>query len=569
MHANNLPDSRIKIIMGAVMLVGALVIVRLFWLQIARGQRYDQSAENQYVSKSGSFDRGSIYFTTKDGATVAAATIESGSKAAIEPRRLLDPQAAFDQLSGLISLNREKFFASAERTNDPYEEIAVRIPSDTAEAIDALKIPGLTLYRDKWRFYPGGSLAAKAIGFVSYKDDQLVGSYGLESFYNDVLTRSGEHLSVNFFAELFANVQSTVFKNNTSSGDIITSIEPAVQSELETAVASVRSKWGSDMVGAVVMDPHTGEIVAMAQVPTFDLNSYGEVSDIGVYANPFAQSVYEMGSIIKPVVMASALDAGAVTPQTTYHDGGSVQVEDRTIYNFDKKGRGTASMQDVLNQSLNTGMVFVGQRMGKETFKNYLLGRFKLGDRTGVDLPGEVKGLVSNLSGSNTVNYANATFGQGIATTPLNIVRAFGALANGGYLVTPHFATAIEQENGKQEAIQYEKEGPIISPETVSTIGSMLTKVVDDGYHRGLTHYSVAAKTGTAQIARPGGLGYYTDRNLHSLIGYFPAAKPRFVVYFFNYYPKNGGQFAIQTLADPFFSVIQFLGNYYEITPDR
>lgn len=569
MHTNNLHTNRIKLIMGAVILVGALVVVRLFWLQIARGERYDTTAENQYVSKSGSFDRGFIYFTTKDGATVAAATIESGSKIAIEPRRIEDAEATYEAISAIVPIDREKFFASAERTSDPYEEIAVRVSAEDAERINDLELPGVTLYRDKWRFYPGGSLASKAIGFVSYKEDTLVGSYGLESYYNDALTRSGEHLSVNFFAELFANVQSTVFKNNAAMGNIVTSIEPAVQSELERAVASVRSKWASDMVGAVVIDPHSGRIVAMAQVPTFDLNKYGDVDDVSTYANPFAQSVYEMGSIIKPVVMASAIDAGAVTPRTSYQDSGKVQVEDRTIYNFDKKGRGTASMQDVLNQSLNTGMVFVQQRMGKEPFREYLLDRFKLGERTGVDLPGEVKGIVGNLSGSNSVNYANAAFGQGLATTPLNIVRAFSALANGGYLVTPHLATAIEHENGEQTILEYEKKGPILKPETVSTMASMLVQVVDDGYHEGLPHYSVAAKTGTAQIARSGGLGYYDDRNLHSMIGYFPATHPRFVVYFFNYYPKNNGQFAIQTLADPFFSVIQFLGNYYEITPDR
>jgi stage V sporulation protein D (sporulation-specific penicillin-binding protein) len=279
--------------------------------------------------------------------------------------------------------------------------------------------------------------------------------------------------------------------------------------------------------------------------------------------------VYEMGSIIKPVVMASALDAGAVTPQTTYTDKGFVQVQDRTIYNFDKKGRGTATMQDVLNQSLNTGMVFVEGRMGKELFKTYMLDRFRLGERTGIDLPGEVRGLVSNLNTSNDVNYANAAFGQGIATTPIAIVRAFAALANGGSLIVPHLASAIDQENGERVPLSYEKKEGVIAPETATTITNMLIKVVDEGYGRKMKHFTVAAKTGTAQVAKPNGQGYYDDRNLHSLIGYFPATNPRFVIYFFNYYPKNGGQFAIQTLAGPFFDMIEFLGNYYELTPDR
>lgn len=559
--------------MSAVIFVGALVVLRLFWLQVIHSNSYDERAEHQYVTSGNVFDRGAIYFSDKRGMTVAAATIESGFKAAIVPAQITDAESLYtilkETIGDVVPLDREAIISSVARKKDPYEEVATRIPKEYGERLAELKVPGLTLYREKWRFYPGGSLASKAIGFVSYKDNTLVGSYGLESFYNDVLTRTQEDLSVNFFAELFANVQSTIFKNTSTIGDIVTSIEPTVQSELETAVESVRTKWASDAVGAIVMDPATGAIVAMAQAPTFDLNNYREVSDIGIYANPFTQNVYEMGSIIKPIVMASALDAGVVTPTTSYLDKGQVQVEDRTIYNFDKKGRGTATMQDVLNQSLNTGMVFVGQKMGKEKFKEYMLDRFRFGEKTGIDLPSEIKGLVSNLKTPNSVNYATAAFGQGVATTPISIVRAFAVLANGGYLVTPHIATQIEQVNGGAKELAYEKGEAILKPETVATIGSMLTKVVDDGYHRGLTHYSVAAKTGTAQIARPGGGGYYDDRNLHSLIGYFPVTNPRFVVYFFNYYPKNNGQFAIQTLADPFFDMVQFLANYYEIAPDR
>lgn len=561
---------RIKFIMGAVVFVGALVSARLFQLQIVHGKTYAQKGESQYVSSSSAFDRGSIFFTSKGGETVAAATIASGSKVAIVPAQLQeDPETVYEKLNAIVPIDHDAFLTSAKKKNDPYEEIAVRVDADAAEQITALGLPGVSLFRDKWRFYPGGALAAKAIGFVSYKNTTLVGSYGLESFYNDVLARTGENLSVNFFAELFANVQSGGFTNTNAIGDVITSIEPTVQSELEHAVESVHEKWNSEAVGAIVMDPFTGAIVAMAQVPTFDLNNYRTVDDISIYSNPFAQNVYEMGSIIKPLVMASALDMGAVTPQTTYTDKGSVVVEDRTIYNFDKVGRGVATMQDVLNQSLNTGMVFVSQKMGKAAMKEYLLDRFKIGEKTGIDLPGEVSGLVGNLKTQNSVNYANAAFGQGIAITPLNIVRGFAALANGGSLVVPHLASVIQKESGELEELTYEKSKPILKPETVATMTTMLTHVVDDGYHRGLAHYSVAAKTGTAQIARPGGLGYYEDRNLHSLVGYFPASAPRFVIYFFNYYPKNNGQFAIQTLADPFFGMVQFLANYYEIPPDR
>lgn len=564
---NKIHRRRIRIIVGFVVLVGVLSIGRLFFLQIIYGQQYGEKAERQYISTNTTFDRGNIYFTDKDNNTVAAATIENGFKIAITPEQVTEPEKTYSKITEVVSVDRETFFDAVAKKNDPYEEIATKVSTEQGEKIAELKLPGVALYRDKWRFYPGKTLASKVIGFVSFKNDKLTGSYGLESFYNDVLTRSSENLSVNFFAELFANIEST-FRNTSNSGDIITSIEPAVQAELENVVANVRERWGSDAVGGVVMDPYTGEIIAMAHVPTFDPNTYSAVDDISVYTNPFAQYVYEMGSIIKPLVMAAAIDVGAVNPQTTYTDTGSVVISGKNIYNFDKRGRGIATMQDVLNQSLNTGMVFVQGKMGKDAFRTYMLDKFKIGEKTGIDLPGEVRSLVGNLKGDNAVNFASASFGQGIATTPLTVIRGYAAIANGGYLVTPHIGTAIDTTSGGNTKMKYEKSGPILKPETVSTITNMLVKVVDEGYKRGLPRYSVAAKTGTAQIARPDGTGYYEDRNLHSLIGYFPASNPRFVLYLYNYYPK-GVSFASQSLGEPFFDMVQFLLNYYEITPDR
>lgn len=560
---------RIRWIVVMVVVAAFLVILRLFSLQLLHSSDYRERAEHQYVTPNGQiFDRGNIYFTSKDTTTVAAATVSSGFKVTIMPSQIEDAAETYAALSRIIPLDKDVFFAKVEKKADPYEEIAERIDDTSASAITALRLSGVTLYREKWRFYPGGPLASQAIGFVSYKDDDLVGNYGLEEYYNDVLSRNANNLYVNFFAEIFANMQSTIFKNRAATGDIVTSIEPAVQSELEHQVSVIEEKWSSEQVGGIVLDPATGEIIAMAHAPSFDLNEYGSVKDASRYANPSTQNVYEMGSIIKPLVMAAAIDAGAVTPATTYYDGGSVTINNKLINNFDKRGRGKVTMQDVLNQSLNTGMVFVQQYLGKDAFRDYMLERYKIGERTGIDAPGEGKGLVSSLKGTNDVNFATAAFGQGIATTPISIVRSFAALANGGTLVTPHLATAIQKESGGITPLEYKTAPTGLKPETISTIKNMLVKVVDDGYHRGLEHYSVAAKTGTAQIARPGGGGYYEDRNLHSLIGFFPAEHPRFVVYLYNVYPK-GANYAIATLGDPFFNMVQFLANYYEISPDR
>ncbi len=571
-QTNTIFIKRLRVIIIILAIVSALIIVQLFRLQIVKNSAYKARAEHQYRKPVGdTFDRGNIYFTAKNGDTVAAATIATGFTLAIVPAQVGDPENLYKKLAIIIpDLDREAFITKANKKADPYEEIQTRLSEEQAASIVALREPkALLLVQEKWRVYPGGTLAAQTIGFVSFKDKQLIGRYGLEGFYNTVLSRSSTDFYVNFFAEIFSNVKDTIFKNDVASGDIVTSIEPVVQSELESIVARIAQKYESDSVGAIVMDPHTGEIVAIAHMPTFDPNNFTNVSDTSVFKNPFAQNVYEMGSIVKPIVMAAGIDSGAVTPATRYIDKGSVVVGDKTINNFDKKGRGNVNMQDVLSQSLNTGMVLVGQKMGNAVFKDYILDRFKLGTKTGVDLPGEINGIVNGLKDNNNVNYANAAFGQGIALTSLSIVKGFAVLANGGYIVTPHVATQIKQQNGITRDLVYPKSAtPVLKPETVTTISTMLTQVVDDGYHRALPHYTVAAKTGTAQVARPNGGGYYTDRNLHSLVGYFPATNPRYVVYFYNLYPK-GAPFAIISLGDSFFEMVQFLGGYYDIPPDR
>lgn len=571
MSENNVHIKRINIIITAVAIVGGIVIIRLFSLQIIDAKQYRARAERQYVTPAGNvFDRGSIFFTSKDGTTVAAATVQDGFKAAINPSMVADAQQAYNDINAVVPVDQNSFFASAAKKNDPYEEVATHLSQQQGKDLSAKKIPGLTLYRDKWRYYPGDTLAAKAIGFVSYnKNSQLVGNYGLEQYYNDVLSRNDGEFYVNFFAEMFANIQSSIFKNTADTGDVVTSIEPTVQAQLEQEVGTIHDKWSSQSTGAIIMDPNTGAILAMAQVPSFDLNNYGAEKDGSIYTNPLVQSEFEMGSIFKPLIMAAAIENNVVTPQTTYNDNGSVVIGGKTIYNFDKRGRGPGTtMQDVLNQSLNTGMIYVEQHMGDPMFKHYIEDVYKLGTKTGVDLPGEVNGLMTSLNGSNDVNYATAAFGQGIATTPINIVRGFASLANGGYLVTPHLATAIDEQDGTIKTLTYPKTGPILKPETLSTIDNMLIHVVNDGYHREQKNYTVAAKTGTAQIAIPGGGGYYNDRNLHSMIGFFPAEHPQFLVYFYNYYPKNI-LYSIQTLGDPFMDMVQFLANYYNVPPDK
>ncbi|MDB4983990.1 MAG: hypothetical protein JWM20_169 [Patescibacteria group bacterium] len=563
---------RIWIVILGVVLVVLLIIGKLFYLQIIHGSTYELLADRQYVTQlSTLFDRGSIYFSDKDGNLVSAATLKSGFKVAINPGQITDPETVFKAIGPTLGLDHDTFVMRASKKNDSYEEIATNIDEEAASHVSALKIPGLSIYRMNWRFYPGAFLASNVIGFMAYKGNDFTGRYGIERAYNDILSRASQDLYVNFFAEIFSDVGNLVDKKTETEGDIVTTIEPSVQQNLESMLKGVQTEWNSDRVGGIVMDPKTGAVLAMGLSDGFDLNQSRNVTDVSQFNNPLVESDFEMGSIMKPVIMSIAIDQGAVTPTTTYNDKGFVQVANRTIYNFDKKGRGAnITMQQVLNQSLNTGMVFVMQHMDKAAFRDQWKS-FGFGEKTGIDLPAEGTGLISNVNTNYDVNFANISFGQGVAVTPIEMIRALAVLANGGHLVTPHVASRVEYPSGLSKTLDWPVTGQLIKPETDATITKMLTTVFDN-YNGGtikLDHYSIAAKTGTAQIPDSSTGGYYPDRNLHTFMAYFPAQDPKFIVFFYNYYPKNGAKYSSDTLLPPFVNFAKFLINYYDVPPDR
>ena len=240
------------------------------------------------------------------------------------------------------------------------------------------------------------------------------------------------------------------------------------------------------------------------------------------------------------------------------------------LCNYDDKARGIVDMQEVLNQSLNTGAVFVADSMGHNVFGEYVRA-FGLGEKTNIDLPNEAKGLVKSIDRGYDVDYASASFGQSIAVTSVEMTRALGALANDGVLPAPHIVSAIRLESGIVRSITPPQGARVLKSETVQTVSSMLVKVFDNALLGGVLkqeHYSIAAKTGTAQIALPRGGGYYTDRYLHSFFGYFPAHEPKFIIFLVAVEP-HGAQFASATLARPFLDIAKYLINYYDIPPDR
>ncbi|MBP6931287.1 MAG: penicillin-binding protein 2 [Candidatus Pacebacteria bacterium] len=562
--------TRIRFMSGFVLFFAFILIAKLFYVQIIHKDDYLEKADKQYSTPSGNIlNRGSIFFTKKDGSLVAAGAMMSGFKVAIKTKDVKDPDALYTALSPYTKLERDTFIQKATKKNDPYEEVATHLTKEQADEIKNMKLPGVFNYKEKWRFYPGGSLASQTLGFISYKGDELTGQYGLERFYNTTLSKPKDQAYLNFFAEVFSNIKSTV--TGTETGDIVTTIEPTVQQTLEDEMKKTVEKWNADAAGAIIMNPQTGEIYAMMGYPDFDLNEFGKVSDSKVYRNPLVENVLEFGSVMKPLVVAAAIDKGVITPETTYTDTGSLIIEKRQIFNFDKKARGkNTTMQRVLDESLNTGMIFVERQMGHDSFRSYMKS-YGIGEKTGIDLPNETSGLIKNLESPRDIEYATASFGQGIALTPIEAVRSFAVLANGGNLVVPHLVKQIRYENGLSKNIEYEPTRTgILKKESTDTITRMLVHVFES-YGGGTykqARYSIATKTGTAQVANPTEGGYYKDKHTHSFFGYFPAYDPKFVVFMFINNPKQVN-YASQTLIPSFVNTAKFLLNYYDVPPDR
>lgn len=562
---------RLRIIYLTLCAVALLFVSTLYYLQIIRGGFYKDKANHQYIRPSNVFDRGDIFFTQKDGTLITSAGIKSGFDLIINPKILENPEGVYKKINGIVPIDHDAFILKATKQNDVYEEIVKHIDDVVASRIESLKITGVSLYKSRWRFYPGETLAAHTIGMVSYTGDQLSGSYGLERYYNDILSRNDDASFTNFFAEVFSNVNKTVFnQGERSQGNIVLTIEPAVQSNLEATIADIQHKYSSELTGGIIINPTNGEIYALALNPTFDLNNFSKEKDPAVFSNDLVEHIHEMGSIIKPLTMAAGIDQGVITPATTYDDKGFVMLSGKKVSNHDHVAHGVITMQKVLDDSLNTGVVFVVSKLGNSKFAEYMKS-YGLGEETGIDLPNETHGRIEGLDTGRDVEYGTASFGQGISITPIETVRALSVLANGGRLITPHLVRQTKYTMGITKDTAYDDSKQVIKPDTAKQVTDMLIAVVDKALLNGeikMDHYSIAAKTGTAQIANHADGGYYKDRFLHSFFGYFPANNPKFLIFLYTINPRNV-DFASHTLTRPFSSLTKFIINYYQLPPDR
>ena len=544
----------------AIMCAAALVLIgQLIRWQVIEHYRFVAWAEaehqNELIIPS---RRGEI--RDQHGYLLAADLVEYDISAS--PEIISDPQDMADRLHNLLNIPRDEILQSL--TSDKlWVPIVSGVSQSEAETIFDWDLLGLQIEPQTKRVYPEGDLGAHLIGFVNTNGD---GFYGVEGYYNNMLRgkpglQAGERSPFGEIIPLGASHFIPPLSGATLYLTVDRSIQHLIQRELEQAIKQYGAQGGS----VVVLDPKTGAILGMANYPSYDPNRYS-TSDDNLFTDPTVSEQYEPGSVFKIITMAAGLDAGAVGPQGTIYDGGSIEVGGRVIYNWDRQGHGIVDMTDVLAKSLNVGVAQVAVGLGKERFYTYVK-RFGFGQLTEVDVENEGPGTLKTPRDAtwHASDLGTNSFGQGIAVTPVQIASAVGAVANDGLLMKPYIVQQIvEGERTLQVKPTIVRRA--ISEETATTLTTMLVDALNRANSQALiSGYQIAGKTGTAQIPVPG--GYHPTLTLTSFVGYLPVDDPQVLVLVIIDRPATS-KWGSDTAAPAFRRIVEQLVVLLDIPPD-
>jgi cell division protein FtsI/penicillin-binding protein 2 len=542
-----------------------VILARLFYWQVVRAEELSALGESQYGQHIEiPAERGLI--ETSDGYAIAANKLTYLIFA--NPKLVADKELTASYLAPLLQTETASISALLS-LNRYWVALKSSIDAETKQTIEKKDIPGIGFEEHSTRYYPEGSMSAKLLGFVGRNDKgESIGSFGLEGYYERILR--GKPTVATEVRDAFGRpilAKTDTVENGIQGRDLHLHVDRSLQLLVETKLKEGLEHYGASGGRVGVMDPKTGGIIAMASYPSFDPTTYNEF-EYSQFVNQFISSSYEPGSTFKPLVMAAAIESGVVKPETQCDIcAGPVEIGGYKIKTWNDEYQPNLNMIEVIQHSDNTGMVFVGKKLGRERLFSYL-DKFGLGKMTGIDLQGE---MVPNLRPKDAwypIDLATATFGQGISVTPIQLLSAFGALANGGKRMEPHVVATVEDENGKKVPIPPKVLGQPFSEKTAKIMTEILVNAVDEGEAKWAKPkgYRIAGKTGTAQIPVA---GHYDPKNtIASFIGYAPAEDPKFVMLVVVDRPTSS-IYGAETAAPIFFDIAKHMLTYYGIAPSE
>ena len=552
---------RVYTVMAVMCAAGLMLVGQLIRWQIIEHSRFVALAEAEHRDELIiPARRGEI--RDRDGHLLAVDVIQYDISAS--PKIISDPQATADRLSSVLGIPRDEVLQHLT-DKAAWSPIAYGVPQNVGETIINWDIVGITAEPRTKRVYPEEKMAAHLLGFVNGDGH---GFYGVEGYYHDLLNgkagfEAGERSPFGEMIPLGVSHFVPPISGATVYLTINRSVQLLVERELEIAVKQYGAQDGS----VVVLNPKTGAVLAAASYPTYNPNTYSSTSDNNLFLDPVVSEQYEPGSVFKIVSMAAGLDAGAVTPETTVFDGGSIEFGGRVFYDWDRQAHGVVDMTTVLAKSLNVGIAQVAVKLGKDRFYTYLK-RFGFGQLTEIDLGNEGPGRLKTPKDADwhESDLGANSFGQGIAVTPMQIAAAVGAVANQGLLMKPY---VVERVVDSEREIQVK---PImvrraVSPATATTLTHMLVTALEQADSEAtLPGYKVAGKTGTAEIPIPG--GYHPTLTLASFAGYLPADDPRVLVLVIIDRPTTS-RWGNTTAAPAFKRIAEQLVVLLDIPPDN
>lgn len=556
--------------------IGATLLVRLFFLQVESRGLYRALAQGQHnFFKTLNPTRGEIFFHERQAGggekLISAARNAITKSAIVSPREIVNPSAAAPVISSILGLD-EEHTAMVLSEDSSYAILKNGLTREEDIALQGAHITGLYFKTEQKREYPENERGAHVLGFVGKGEEDGRGQYGVEEFYNEELSgknriQAGGGRDDKSKGFLFFGDSSKLVPQK--GADLYLTIDYNIQYTAERLLEREIKTHSAEGGQIIVMDPATGRIFAHAISPSFDPNLYAAVQDLKTFLNPLTQKQFEPGSVFKPFIVAAALELGKVTPETTFYDKGYVKIGPEIIKNFEDKVHNEQTVRGILEKSINTGMVFISQLLEKKDMKRFIR-EFGFGEKAHIDLPGEIGGDLSNLDDPRDIHYATASFGQGIAVTPIQLICAFSSFANGGKRITPFVVEKKVFADGREEShASSAKDGEkIISEKIAKEVTDMLVSVIENGTGKRarMEGYLVAGKTGTAQVPKLNGRGY-GEETIHTFVGYVPASNPRFIILVKIDNPI--GVRAAEGSAVPVFKELaQYMVNYLEIPPD-